>query len=411
LTRPARVDPRGRTVNLPAFAHANKPPRARADSKHDIEAEYGHVTVTAASFRSPESQPRQDMTQLRPLLPLLVAVLFPLAGCSTMESLAKPGASSPGKVSAAATPAPAANTPAAETAPATTTTAPATEAAPAAAPEPAPAETPSAPAEAAPAAGAAVPADDMLDATYWMQHSVEYEGSTTTAFELAKLRLDAALKDKKWTALPDTQKGNLAKLPVAVICDVDETLLDNSAYQAWNITSGMPFSNETWGKFVQSETSKAVPGAIDFAKYAAAKNVTVFYVSNRLEEGEQATRDNMKKLGFPMGGKVDTFLMLGEKDEWTSRKSSRFAFIAKKYRVALLLGDNFGDFTDAYKGSEADRQKVYDQNLKHWGYDWIVLPNPSYGSFEAVPYQFNYQASPEEMRDDKRKALTSWDGQ
>ena len=43
--------------------------------------------------------------------------------------------------------------------------------------------------------------------------------------------------------------------------------------------------------------------------------------------------------------------------------------------------------------------------------DWIVLPNPSYGSFEAVPYGFNYQASPEEMRADKRKALTSWDGQ
>jgi len=280
-----------------------------------------------------------------------------------------------------------------------------------AATEPAPAK--AVPAEAAPTASApaAAPADDMLDAVLWMQQSVEYEGATTTAFTLAKLRLDQALKDKKWTAVPDAQKGTFSKLQPAVICDIDETLLDNSAYQAWNITAGTPFSNDTWGKFVQSQTSKAVPGAVDFAKYAISKNVKVFYVSNRLEEGEQATRDNMQKLGFPMGNNVDTFLMLGEKEDWTSRKNSRFAYIAQNYRVLLLLGDNFGDFTDAYKGTADDRQKVYDENLKHWGHDWIVLPNPSYGSFEAVPYQFNYQAPPEEMRAAKRGALESWTGQ
>ncbi len=252
----------------------------------------------------------------------------------------------------------------------------------------------------------------MLDAVLWMQHSVEYEGATTTAFTLAKLRLDQALKDKKWTAVPDAQKGDVSKLPLAVICDVDETLLDNSAYQAWNITAGTPFSNETWSKFVASKTSKAVPGALDFTKYAISKNVKVFYVSNRTEDGEAATRENMEQLGFPMGaGNVDTFLFQGEKPNWTSRKSTRFAYVAEHYRVVLLLGDNFGDFTDSYKGSEADRQKVYDENLKHWGKDWIVLPNPSYGSFEAVPYGFNYGASADEMRDAKRKILESWSGQ
>jgi acid phosphatase len=40
-----------------------------------------------------------------------------------------------------------------------------------------------------------------------------------------------------------------------------------------------------------------------------------------------------------------------------------------------------------------------------------MLPNPSYGSWEAVPYTFDYGASPEAMRDAKRKALTSWSGQ
>jgi acid phosphatase len=301
-------------------------------------------------------------------------------------------------------------------APAPAATAPAApvETAPAAPAATAPAETPApaAPtAAAAPAPVSGVPADDNLNAVLWMQHSAEYEASVQTAFSLAELRLQQALKDKKWTAAPEAQKGKFAALPPAIICDIDETLLDNSAYQAWNITAGTPFSNETWSKFVAAKISKAVPGAVGFTKYAVSKNVKVFYVSNRTAEGEEATRANMEKLGFPMGNGVDTFLLQNEKPEWTSKKGSRVAAIAKKYRILLKLGDNLGDFTDAYKGTEADRQKVYDQNAAHWGHDWIMLPNPSYGSFEAVPYGFNYGASPEEMRAAKRAVLESWSGQ
>jgi acid phosphatase len=270
------------------------------------------------------------------------------------------------------------------------------------------------PASEAAAASPATPpvaADDNLNATLWMQRSVEYAGSTESAFALAKIRLNEALQEKGWTAAPAEQTGNFAKLPPAIICDVDETLLDNSAYQAWNITAGTTFSNETWSKFVAAKISTAVPGASEFANYAASKGVTVFYVSNRTEDGEQATRDNMAKLAFPMGGTVDTFLMQKEKEDWTSKKGTRRAFVAQNYRILLLLGDNFGDFVDAYKGTEAERKQVYAANATHWGHDWIMLPNPSYGSWEAVPYKFDYGASPEAMRDAKKKALNSWSGQ
>ena len=270
---------------------------------------------------------------------------------------------------------------------------------------------PAAAAAPAAAAMAPVPADDNLNATLWMQHAAEYAGSTETAFALAKIRLNEALKDKTWTAAPAEQTGKFSSLPPAVICDVDETLLDNSAYQAWNITAGTTFSNETWSKFVAAQISTAVPGAVDFANYAASKGVTVFYVSNRTVDGEQATRDNMAKLAFPMGGNVDTFLMQKEKEDWTSKKGTRRAVVAQNYRILLLLGDNFGDFVDAYKGTEAERKQVFDANGFRWGHDWIMLPNPSYGSWEAVPYKFDYGASPDAMRDAKRKALTSWSGE
>jgi 5'-nucleotidase (lipoprotein e(P4) family) len=278
------------------------------------------------------------------------------------------------------------------------------------------AETPAAgatePAAAVASAAPQIPADDNLNATLWMQRSAEYAGSTETAFALAKIRLDQALKDRSWTAAPAEQIGNFRNLPPAIICDVDETLLDNSAYQAWNVTAGTTFSNDTWSKFVAAKISTAVPGAVDFTSYAASKGVTVFYVSNRTVDGEQATRDNMAKLAFPMGrGNVDTFLMANEQDGWGSKKGTRRAVIAKDYRILLLLGDNFGDFVDAYKGTEEERKQVYDANAFRWGHDWIVLPNPSYGSWEAVPYKFAYDTPPEAMRDAKRKALRSWSGE
>jgi acid phosphatase len=256
-----------------------------------------------------------------------------------------------------------------------------------------------------------VPADDNLNAVLWMQHSVEYQASTMAAFALAKRRLIQAMGDPWWTAAPAEQKGNYSKLPPAIIVDVDETMLDNSDYQAWNISSGKPFSNETWKAFVESKTSRAIPGAVAFARYANARGIKVFYVSNRTADMEAATRENMQKLNFPMGGNVDTVLLAGEQDGWTSKKGTRRAFVAKNYRVLLLMGDNFGDFVDAYKGTEAERQKVFDDSAAHWTKDWIMLPNPSYGSFEAVPYGFNYGAAPDEMRDAKKKALTSWSGQ
>src|SRR5689334_3381480 len=86
-------------------------------------------------------------------------------------------------------------------------------------------------------AAAPVAPDDNLNSVLWMQHSVEYQASTMAAFALAKRRLIQAMGDPWWTAVPDVQKGNYSKLPPAIILDVHETLLDNSKYQAWNISS------------------------------------------------------------------------------------------------------------------------------------------------------------------------------
>ena len=251
---------------------------------------------------------------------------------------------------------------------------------------------------------------DLLAANLWTQRSVEFKGNALTVFALARLRLDQALADKTWTAAPVEQKGDFANLPPAVVLDIDETVLDNSLYQVWTMKAGTVFSLPTWNEFCNAKVSRAVPGAVEFTKYAESKGVKVFYISNRAAEVEPATRENMEKFGFAMGGNVDTFLMQGEKPEWGSKKGTRRAVIVKDYRLLLSFGDNFGDFDDRYSSSEADRQKFFEENKERWGREWLVIANPTYGSFDAAPFGFNYKAPADEQRKAKWDVLDAWAG-
>lgn len=253
-------------------------------------------------------------------------------------------------------------------------------------------------------------ASDLLLAALWTQRSVEYKANALTVFALARIRLDEALADKGWTAAPAEQTGNYQALPPAVILDIDETLLDNSKYQVWMMKSDQTFSTKTWNEFCAAQISTAVPGALEFVKYADSKGVNIFYITNRAAETEKDTRENMQKLGFPLGGNVDTFLMQNEKPGWGSAKSTRRAEVTKDYRVLLNIGDNFGDFDDRYRSSEADRLKAYEADMAYWGKQWLMIANPTYGSFDTAPYGHDFKKSREEQRKAKRDVLESWAG-
>jgi acid phosphatase len=254
------------------------------------------------------------------------------------------------------------------------------------------------------------PAHDLLLANLWMQRAVEYKANALTVYALARLRLDEALGDRNWTAAPGEQTGDFQNLPPAIVLDVDETVLDNSKYQVWLMRADQSFSTRTWNQFCAAQISGAIPGAVEFTKYAESKGVKVFYVTNRGAETEKDTRANMEKLGFPLGGNVDTFLMQGEKPDWTGAKSTRRAAIVKDYRILLNIGDNLGDFDDRYRSNEADRLKAFDAGMPYWGKQWLMLPNPSYGSFDTAPYGHDFRKSRDEQRKAKRDVLESWSG-
>jgi acid phosphatase len=255
-----------------------------------------------------------------------------------------------------------------------------------------------------------LPAHDLLNAVLWMQRSVEYKAHALTAFALARLRLDQALADPAWTAAPKEQTGAYQSLPPAVLLDVDETILDNSGYQAWMVLKDTTFDPKTWNAYVNTVTSLPIPGAVEFARYADAKGVKVFYLSNRTAEEEEPTRKNLERFGFPMGGSVDTMLMARKQPDWGSAKGTRRAHVAKSYRVLLNVGDNFADFVDEFRGTEAERVKVLEEHKDRWGREWIMLANPAYGSFESAPFGHDFKLSGAEKRKAKRAVLDAWPG-
>lgn len=251
--------------------------------------------------------------------------------------------------------------------------------------------------------------NDNTNAVLWNQSSPEFQGNSVTIYKAAEMLLDRALAERNWTAATE-QTGDFQSKPPAVILDIDETVLDNSDYQAWPVREGKSFDPKTWNSFVKSLTSRAVPGSLEFIKYAASKGVAVFYVSNRTAEEEAATRKNLTALGFPLDDKMDTVLSKDEQKDWGSAKSTRRAVIADKYRVLLLIGDNFGDFSDEYRGSVEERQKSYDRYKAYWGTKWLVVANASYGSWESAPFSHDYKNTPEQQRAKKLEALRPWSG-
>ena len=223
-----------------------------------------------------------------------------------------------------------------------------------------------------------------------------------------EVRLDEALADKNWTAATE-QTGAYQDLPPAIIMDVDETAIDNLAYEAGLITSNSDFNPKTWTMWANAAEAKAIPGPSSL-RSMRIQEVKVFFVTNRTKEEEEGTRKKTwKRSSFPMGGNVDTFLTNREQEGWTSAKGTRRAFVAKDYRVLLLIGDNFGDFSDAYRTSEEERMKAFEEAKARWGHDWLMLPNPTYGSFEFRRLQPRLQDPRRRApQDEDRRALQTW---
>ena len=247
--------------------------------------------------------------------------------------------------------------------------------------------------------------EPLAESVLWAGTAVEHDGATLQAFGLARSMLDQALRDRTWTAAIEQQGKLIRSLPPAIIMDVDETILDNSPFEARRAIEGGQYDENQWTNWVNEGRAAALPGAVEFTRYAHARGVTIFYVTNRAATLKDITRANLRKDGFPFESTVDTLYCQGEKPEWGPDKTTRRAEIARHFRILLLFGDDLGDFISGAADSVAHRRELVEPYRGRWGKQWIVLPNSMYGSWEAALYKSIPNPTEEQKRELKHQAL------
>lgn len=249
----------------------------------------------------------------------------------------------------------------------------------------------------------------VLDATLWLQTSAEYAAMSRQTWTAAARLLPEALADTTWSAALE-QGAGAGDLPPAVVVDVDETILDNAPYAARLIERDEAFTEESWAVWVEEAKAHPVPGALEFVRAARELGVEVFYVTNRLANLEEATRRNLDAMGFPPGEAEDVYLLLAEQEEWGSDKTSRRAWVAERYRVLLLAGDDLNDFLPARGLSVETRAELTERHEDRWGTHWIVFANPTYGSWVSAVLDGLEPRSPAAVNQRKLESLRPrWD--
>ena len=229
--------------------------------------------------------------------------------------------------------------------------------------------------------------DQMLLGTLWMQHSAE-------ARVIKEQIYDDAIEKLKTNI--ERYKG---ERPMAVIVDIDETVLDNSPYSARLIKSGTDYTKESWNKWVNERNADVVPGALRFLRYAEGHGVEVFYISNRMEDNREVTIENLRDHELPFAD--ETHMMLRTE---TSDKTERRNRVKDEYRVVLLVGDQLTDFTENVEEFHADIPN-YESAMDSLRTSFVLLPNPLYGSFEDVLYQHQSGLSNKQKDELRRRAL------
>jgi acid phosphatase len=257
--------------------------------------------------------------------------------------------------------------------------------------------------EAQTAAPEAVPSHDLLNATLWQQQSAEARAVQVQTWRSAGRWLDAALADPQWDALaPADRIAPAAGLPPAIIVDADETIVDNSPFEVRIIREGKAgFDEAVWEAWVAERRATAIPGALEFLSEATRRGVTVYYVTNRSIESAEASKANLRALGFPMADDAQ-FLPLGANtpgcESQGSDKGCRRQWVAQRHRVLMQFGDQLGDFFSIRDNTPQGRSEELRPFDAWLGQRWFVLPNPMYGSWESAAYGNDRTLTPDQIR-------------
>ena len=231
--------------------------------------------------------------------------------------------------------------------------------------------------------------DYLTMSTLWYQRTSECRALYYQAFNFAKHALVVNLTESK------------NDKPKAVVVDIDETILDNSPFEAYSVRTGKQYSNELWHEWTGKAAAQATPGSLEFLKFAESKGVETFYISNRLVSETAVTLQNLKALGFPFADEAHILLKTD-----TSIKTIRRNKVLETHDILILAGDNIGDFDELFEDRKHNFGfETVDAHKADFGKRFIVLPNPMYGSWERVAFKGQKGLSPKEKNDMRKETL------
>jgi 5'-nucleotidase (lipoprotein e(P4) family) len=219
----------------------------------------------------------------------------------------------------------------------------------------------------------------ILYATLYQQQAAEYRALCYQAFNMAAMQLDKELEANH-------------DYPLAIVLDIDETVLDNSPYQAQAIKEGFGYPKK-WAEWIELAVAEPLPGVLAFLQHAEANQVAIFYITNRKEEFREATLRNLQKMGIPFADDEHLLMRTVAND-----KEPRRRMVSELFHIAMLIGDNLGDFHAAFDTDQAtDRMQLTEDKKQEFGSRWIVLPNAIYGSWVNALEGYEHGIHPDEL--------------
>ncbi len=244
----------------------------------------------------------------------------------------------------------------------------------------------------------------------WKQTAAEYQALYYQGFNIARLHVEAALQAR--------QSGDK---PLAVITDVDDTVLHPLSYWGALVKQRMDFFDDAlWDRWVEANQVTATPGALAFLEFCARNGVEVFYVTSR-DQGEQTEAfalANLTRVGFPFADANHVTVLRD-----SSNKEPRQDAIMADYQVVVMLGDSLNDFRRKFyvRGDIEGRIAVMEEDRDKFGHQYVVFPNPTdghwlaaiFGDSEPPPTQENraileQAASRQQWRDELDEALAAY---
>jgi len=200
----------------------------------------------------------------------------------------------------------------------------------------------------------------LLWAVAWANTSAEFGALCHQAYNLATLRVKLALEKRS------------SDKPLAVITDIDHTVVHSASYWAYLVEQGVDFFDDAlWDEWIPKNLMTPVPGAMEFLAFCEEQAVEIFYVTNR-NQGEETFDYALRQLQYldlPFAD-ADHLTVYRE----TSDKSPSREAIGKSHEVVALLGDNLNDYKRDYYVKDIDeRYALMERDREDFGETFILF--------------------------------------